>query len=67
MRIQVDGDRCMGHGMCAVRAPEVYRISDAGTNEMGEFDVPAGLEDVAVMGSLACPERIITVLLEDAP
>jgi ferredoxin len=66
MRIRVDGDRCMGHGMCASLAPEVYHVSDLGINEMGEFDVPAGLDNAALRGSLACPERIITVL-RDSP
>jgi ferredoxin len=62
VKVNVDATLCMGHGMCAARAPEVYRINDVGFNDMGEFEVPPELEDAAKRGSLACPEQIITII-----
>ncbi|GAA3431834.1 ferredoxin [Kutzneria kofuensis] len=62
MRIQVDTERCMGHGMCNALAPEVYEVTDEGFNEMGVVDVPDHLRDAAFRGANACPERIIALL-----
>lgn len=62
MKVSVDSDRCMGHAMCAARAPEVYHVTEeSGMNEMGAFEVPDALADAATRGARACPERIITV------
>lgn len=59
MKVNVDRETCMGHGMCNTIAPEVYEISDDGFNEMGTFEVPAGKEAVAARGARSCPERAI--------
>jgi ferredoxin len=62
IRIEVDGDRCGGHAVCAAVAPEVYRVNeDTGYNEMGPCDVADVLHAAAVRGASACPERAITV------
>jgi len=52
----------MGHTMCQARAAEVYRITDEGFNEMGEFEVPDELRDAVRRGAVACPERAILIL-----
>jgi len=62
MRVQVAAELCMGHGMCAMRAPEVYQLTEFGTNEMGDFDVRPGLEGPAALGARACPERVISII-----
>ncbi|MEV1092382.1 ferredoxin [Streptomyces microflavus] len=36
VRIQVDRDRCVGGGMCALVAPEVFTQDDDGLNEIIE-------------------------------
>ncbi len=64
MRITVASELCMGHGQCAMRAPEVFELSELGTNEMDEFEVPAGLEEQARSGVLACPEQILSIIEE---
>ncbi|WP_327010434.1 ferredoxin [Dactylosporangium sp. NBC_01737] len=65
MKVSVDPDGCMGHGMCQAMAPEVYEISQSsGMNEMGVFDLDPARRDMALRGALACPERAI--LVEDA-
>lgn len=30
MRIVVDTDRCVGHGLCEAAAPEVFEVGDGG-------------------------------------
>ncbi|MGW6690263.1 ferredoxin [Streptomyces sp. NPDC054961] len=62
MRISVDRERCQGHSMCVVLAPDVYVVTDEGFNEQGEFDVVPGQEDQARRGAGACPERAVTVV-----
>lgn len=57
MRVQVDYDRCEGHGLCEDVAPALFRIDDQGdlvTLFEGE-QVPLGHEDGAVQAVRACP------------
>ena len=68
MRIRVDRDGCTGHGRCNAAAPELFELDEEGYNRGrhdGIIDVPPGLEDVALRGVRACPERIITVVTDD--
>ncbi len=63
MRVQVDSQRCMGHGMCYALAPEVFSINeDTGFNEMGEFEITEEQRDGAARGVSACPEHAIALL-----
>jgi ferredoxin len=63
MRICVDRSKCSGHALCAATAPDLYTLDDDGYSNVGELDVPAGMEDRARRGMETCPERAIT--LED--
>ena len=62
MRIQVDRSKCSGHALCFAAAPDLYTVDDDGYSNVGERDVPPGMEDRARRGMLACPERAITVV-----
>ena len=63
MKVQVDQERCMGHGMCSALAPSLYRINvDTGFNEMGEFEISLERRADAERGVAACPERAISIL-----
>ncbi len=62
MKIRVVKDRCQGHAMCRMRAPQVYALDDHGYNVMDPFDVPRELEELAEEGAEACPERAIIVV-----
>lgn len=63
MKYLVDEALCCGHGRCAMLAPEVYEISDAGLNAaVGRFvEVPDEHEPGARAGALACPEAAIRI------
>lgn len=57
MRIQVDYDRCEGHGLCEDVAPDLFRIDEEG-DLLTLFDgdqVPQGHEEGAVRAIRACP------------
>lgn len=61
MRIVVDKSKCSGHARCNAVAPEVYELDDLGYVDVGDMEIPAGLEQAARDGAAACPERAITV------
>jgi ferredoxin len=67
VKVRVDPQRCMGHGMCCALAPEVYRINEeSGFNEMGAFEADDRQESAARRGAAACPERAISLLDSDS-
>ena len=64
MQIRIDDELCSGHGRCAKFGADVYPLDDCGNNAArgGIIDVPAGMEEQALMGMKACPERAITLV-----
>ena len=63
MRISVDGDKCQGHQMCAIAAPELFESDEYDySHAVGDGSVPEGLETSARRAVANCPER--AVLLE---
>jgi len=62
MRIEVDPERCTGHGRCYTLAPEVYDADDDGYCATRSLEVPPELEQAALVGVRNCPERAITAV-----
>ena len=63
MKVRIDNDRCHGHQMCAIAAPEVFGSDDYGNAVLlidGD-DVPAALHDRTRRAEGNCPERAITI------
>ncbi len=59
-RATIDRDRCQGHGRCALIAPEVFDVDDAGLGEVLVDPVPeAAVADVRE-AVLSCPESAIS-------
>ena len=60
MRISVDGERCQGHQMCAIAAPELFESDDYGyAHAIGDGIVPPRLESSARRAEANCPERAV--------
>jgi ferredoxin len=60
MKVTVDLDLCQDHGQCAIAAPRVFRIDDAGRLEV-DAD-PAESERLDVEGAAdVCPVQAILV------
>lgn len=66
MRIRLNRDACMGHAMCAAKAPEIYGLDEEGYCSSDGVIVPPGLEGKARRGAAYCPESAITLIEEDA-
>lgn len=59
LTIRVDRSICAGHALCALRAPDVYRIDEEGfCASDGELVAP-DMEAAARLGARACPEGAI--------
>ena len=62
MKVRVDSDRCQGHTLCSMIAPESFELDDieghaSATNE----DVPPDQEDVVREAAHSCPEQAILI------
>ncbi|MEY9836554.1 ferredoxin [Streptacidiphilus sp. EB103A] len=63
MKVRVDPDRCQGHTLCAMRAPEIFELSEIdGHASVIDEDVPADQEDQVNEAVMSCPERAISIV-----
>lgn len=62
MKVRVDPDKCQGHTLCAMEAPEVFELSDFDGHSSARFeDVPADLERKVRDAAATCPEQAIVI------
>lgn len=62
MKVRVDSQRCQGHTLCAMIAPEVFQLDDVdGHSSPISEDVPHGKEEQAQEAAQSCPERAISL------
>ena len=62
MKVWVDSERCQGHTLCAMIAPESFELSDIdGTASPVNEDVPAEQEDAVREAVQSCPEQAISI------
>ncbi|NDU71883.1 ferredoxin [Actinomadura sp. DSM 109109] len=65
MKVQIDPNRCQGHGRCYDLAPGLFGEDDEGYGTvLGDGAVPEGGEREARLAGANCPERAIDVLKE---
>ena len=64
MRIELDRDRCSGHGRCYTVGAPFYEPDDEGYCAPLPDHVPVELEEAALRGARNCPERALTVVEE---
>jgi len=63
MKIQVDAGICQGHTLCAMTAPQLFRLRDEdGHSQVVDEEVPAGQEGPARDAIRTCPEQAIREL-----
>lgn len=63
MKVRVDPERCQGHTLCFMRAPEVFELSEIdGHSSPVTEEVPEDQQDRVVEAVRSCPERAISVL-----
>lgn len=68
MRVQIDQDRCTGHGRCYSVAPEVFDCDDDGFGQVSApEELPPGLAEQAELGRSSCPEEAISIVEQPDP
>ncbi|MCW2654609.1 MAG: ferredoxin [Mycobacterium sp.] len=60
MKVNVDDQRCRGHGICITLCPEVFTLTDDGYAVAEKHEVPAELEAAAREAIDCCPENAIS-------
>lgn len=62
MKVSVDPERCQGHTLCAMIAPESFQLSDIdGSSSAVDEVVPADREDQVREAAQSCPEQAIMI------
>jgi ferredoxin len=62
VKVSVDSERCQGHTLCAMIAPDSFLLSDIdGTASPVNEVVPADQQDVVREAVLSCPEQAISI------
>jgi len=62
MKIHVDPDKCQGHTLCAMRAPDLFELSEIDGHSSAIVDeVPPGQEEYAMDALRSCPEQAIVI------
>ena len=62
MKVSVDGQRCQGHTLCAMIAPEVFELDDVDGHASPVTElVPADREGQVAEAAHSCPEQAIVI------
>ncbi|MFD4459093.1 ferredoxin [Nocardia sp. NPDC058480] len=62
MKVQVDAQRCQGHTLCAMIAPQAFELSDIdGHSAPVDEQVPADQQEQVREAAHSCPERAISL------
>ena len=62
MKVFVDSQRCQGHTLCSMIAPDSFELSDIdGTSSPVSDVVPSGQEDAVREAAHSCPEQAISI------
>lgn len=62
MHVNIDDERCQGHGLCRISAPDMFFAREEDGNAyVKDETVPAGREADAELAADSCPELAIEV------
>jgi ferredoxin len=63
VKVYVDPDRCQGHTLCSMIAPQLFELDDIdGHAKAIDGEIPADLEDKAHEAIRSCPEQAISII-----
>lgn len=66
VKVRVDGERCQGHTLCKMIAPDSFELDDIdGTSSPVSEVIPADQEDLVREAVHSCPEQAISI--EETP
>ncbi|GGJ41052.1 ferredoxin [Streptomyces brasiliensis] len=57
----IDTDKCVGHGQCAMMAPDVFDLDADGYARVIAADITGDLRRDTETAAMACPEQAIGI------
>jgi ferredoxin len=60
-RVEVDLDLCQGHAMCALEAPDFFRVPKRGTVEILDAEPPEDARAEIQRAIESCPTRALFI------
>lgn len=61
VKVLVDQDRCVGHGMCEMKAPEVFAIGDDGVSQVLADEISADHRKAVADAVASCPSQALRI------
>jgi ferredoxin len=62
VKVRVDPERCQGHTLCAMIAPDMFALSDVDGTSSAVCDlVPGDQEELVREAARSCPEQAILI------
>jgi ferredoxin len=63
VKVRVDPDKCQGHTLCAMIAPDAFELDDVDGHSTAiiDGDIPAELQDKVREAARSCPEQAISL------
>jgi ferredoxin len=62
VKVRVDPQRCQGHTLCAMIAPQMFVLDEIdGHSSVASEDVPADQEEQVREATHSCPEQAISI------
>jgi ferredoxin len=62
MRVEVDLDKCTGHGICESIAEDVFEVQDDGTVHIDDADRPASDRERMQQAVTQCPAAALRLV-----
>ena len=60
-RVEIDTDRCQGHGKCMIESPEVFGEDEQGYPVLVMTDIPDEYRPAVERCVLGCPETALRI------
>lgn len=62
MKVRVDSERCQGHTLCSMIAPQAFELDEVdGRSSAVSEEVPPDQEEQVTEAANSCPERAILI------
>jgi ferredoxin len=61
MKVNLDRDRCEGHGLCEEASPQLFRLDDEGELEVLQDTVDGEMVQAARAAARVCPVAALSV------
>ena len=66
MRVTADRELCQGHGICAIEAPEVFRVVDSPDGSYAKVEILDAQPGEALRSKIEaavryCPNRVLAI------